>query len=299
MKYYANLHTHSTHSDGKYTPTQLAQMAVTEGYGAVAVTDHDTVTAYPEMKAACVKLGLETIFGAEFSAPTNLYSRTGPYAADFHIMGFHFDPEYPEMKEYLAGMSLRETDQTRILVERGLKEGLLKGFTWDEVLEFNKGITWLCNEHVFRLMEAKGLATKADYPEFFATAFGKRRGEIPPCYPFKPVEEIIPLIHAAGGIALVAHPHNKLQFIDPLMEMGLDGLEACHFTLTPEERAQALEIGLKKNLYISGGTDHEGYLGGAYDSYPSPEECPYYIPYCAIGTTQAFFNEIKTMQLNR
>ena len=68
MKYYANLHTHSTHSDGKYTPAQLARMALEEGYGAVAVTDHDTVTGYGELKAECDKLGLETVFGAEFSA---------------------------------------------------------------------------------------------------------------------------------------------------------------------------------------------------------------------------------------
>ena len=117
MKYYANLHTHSTHSDGKYTPAQLAQMALAEGYGAVAVTDHDTVTGYGELKAECDKLGLETVFGAEFSAPTDLFVRENGFPADFHIMGFHFDPEYPAMQEYLAGMSLREADQTRILTE--------------------------------------------------------------------------------------------------------------------------------------------------------------------------------------
>ena len=49
MRYYANLHTHSTHSDGKYSPATLARMAKEEGYGAVAVTDHDTVTGYGEL----------------------------------------------------------------------------------------------------------------------------------------------------------------------------------------------------------------------------------------------------------
>lgn len=299
MKYYANLHTHSTHSDGWYTPETLARLAKEEGYGAVAVTDHDTVTGYGEMKAACDKLGLETVFGAEFSSPTNIYKTPKGKNGSFHIVGFQFDPEYPQMKEYLAGMSLRETDQTRILVERGLKEGLLKGFTWEEVLEFNKGITWLCNDHVFRLMKSKGLATDAEYPAFFETVFGRRRSEVPPCYPFKEDHEIISLIHAAGGIAVVAHPHNQLQYIDALMEMGLDGLEASHFMLTEEEKALALKIGIEKNLYISGGTDHEGYLGGSYESYPKPEDSPMYVPFGAIGTTKGFFEEIKNMQLNR
>lgn len=299
MKYYANLHTHSTHSDGKYTPARLVQMAKEEGYGAVAVTDHDTATAYPELKAECDRLGLETVFGVEFSAPTTLYKNKNGSNGDFHILGFHFDPEYPAMKEYLAGMSLREADQTRILVERAHSEEKLKEITWDEVLEFNKGITWLCNEHVFRLLEAKGLATKADYPRFFAELFGDRRGEVPPAYDFLPVDKMIRLIRDAGGIALVAHPHNQLQYLDALIEMGLEGLEASHFMLTDEERALALKLGLEKNLYISGGTDHEGYLGGSYESYPSPEKSPYYVPYCAIGTTKAFFDEIKNKQLNR
>ena len=63
MEFYANLHTHSTHSDGQFTPSQLAQVAKEEGYRALALTDHDTVTGYGELKAECDKLGLECIFG--------------------------------------------------------------------------------------------------------------------------------------------------------------------------------------------------------------------------------------------
>ena len=51
MKFYANLYLHSTHSDGKYTPAQLAETAYNEGYRAASVTDHDTATAYGEFKA--------------------------------------------------------------------------------------------------------------------------------------------------------------------------------------------------------------------------------------------------------
>jgi hypothetical protein len=214
-------------------------------------------------------------------------------------MGFHFDPEYPAMKEYLAGMSLREADQTRILVERGLKEGLLHDITWDEVLEFNKGITWLCNEHVFRLMEARGQVVKADYPNFFRTVFGPRRAEVPPCYPFKRDHEIIDLIHAAGGIALIAHPHNQLQYLDTLMEMGLDGLEACHFMLTPQERELALKLGLEKNLYISGGTDHSGLCDNAYERYAGEENNPHFIPRMSAGTTYDYFVEIRDRKISR
>ena len=123
MKMYANLHTHSTHSDGGFSPRDIARMAKWEGYGAVAVTDHDTATGYPELKDECEKLGLETIFGVEFSSPSKLLEGKTEMAAYFHILGFDFDPEYPAMKEYLAGMSYRETEQTRFLFERAVSLG--------------------------------------------------------------------------------------------------------------------------------------------------------------------------------
>ena len=56
MEFYANLHMHSTHSDGTYTPRKLAELTKQEGYGAMAITDHDTATAFPELKAANPKL---------------------------------------------------------------------------------------------------------------------------------------------------------------------------------------------------------------------------------------------------
>ena len=66
MKKYANLHSHSTHSDGVYTPEELARIAKDEGYTALAITDHDVATAYPELKAACDALGMESRLGCEF-----------------------------------------------------------------------------------------------------------------------------------------------------------------------------------------------------------------------------------------
>ena len=122
MDFYANLHTHSTHSDGQFTPAQLARVAKAEGYRALALTDHDTVTGYGELKAECGKLGLECIFGAEFTAPSSLLARPGKSDGQFHLTAYHFDPEFPAMKEYLRGMSLREADQTRVhLQEDGFK----------------------------------------------------------------------------------------------------------------------------------------------------------------------------------
>jgi len=298
MKLYANLHTHSTHSDGVYTPWQLAQAAKEEGYGALALTDHDTVTGYAEVKEACDALGLETIFGCEFSSPSDMLAGKTEMAATFHIVGYHFDPEYPPMKAYLEDMSIRETDQTRVLFERGVRLGKIRGISWDEVLEFNKGITWLCNNHLFAAMMAKGLMVEAQRKQYFDELFGVHRYEVPPCREFKQEHEIIQLIRDAGGIAILAHPVDQLQYVDALMEMGLEGIEVWHRELMQSGQVEeAWKLALEKNLYISGGSDHSGHCGGYYRG--DPLKSPYYLPFLSSGTTKEYFDEIKNRQLNR
>ena len=96
MKLYATLHSHSTHSDGVYTPTELVQVAKNEGYKAIALTDHDVASGAPEMRKACAEEGLEYLFGCEFSSP---WKAKG---IDFHITAYHFDPEYGPVFSRLA-----------------------------------------------------------------------------------------------------------------------------------------------------------------------------------------------------
>ena len=293
MKLYANLHNHSTHSDGIYTPAELVKVGAKEGYGALVLTDHDTVTGYEETAAACAELGLETLFGTEFSSPCD------ELGVSFHITAFGFDPEYPPMREYLDQLSARETHQTKVLFERGLELGLIKGITWEEVLEYNRGISWLCNEHVFRAMKDKGLITDLEYPDFFRNVYGPHRDEVPDLYDFRQTPDLIRLVHEAGGIAFVAHPHNQLCHVDKLAEWGLDGIEVWHGDLPDiEERREALRLAGEYDLYVSGGADHSGLCGGQYSRYEHPEETEYWLEPCSVGTTEYFFGEIRDRKKN-
>ena len=294
MDFYANLHLHSTHSDGVYTPRELAEIAKEEGYTALAITDHDTASAYPELVAACEELGLECVFGAEFTVPA-------PW--DVHIVGFGFDPEYPKMKKYLSDMALRQTDNTKKCFEEAVENGSIVGVSWDEVLEFNKGIPWLCNNHVFNLLVARDIEKTENYMNWFIKNFRDQRYKYPPVCDFLPAEEIISLIKDAGGISIFAHPYEGgLDKLDALVEMGLDGVEVWHANMTEEERKQAYEMAIERGLYISGGSDHSGLLGGYYSSYPTQEELlnsPMYIPPHSVGTTREYFDEIKNKKKNR
>ena len=290
MKMHACLHAHSTHSDGIYSPLELATIARDEGYRAIVLTDHDTISGTSDMIAAANAVGLESMLGIEFS------TRAPEIDKEMHITAFHFDTQHPEMKEYLWQLSEKETHQTRVLFKRGVDIGYIKGITWDEVLEYNKGISWLCNEHVYRAMKSKGLITDHEYPEFFNTCYGPHRKEVPPKYNFLDVDEIISLVHRAGGIACVAHPgspYGDLDCIDYLVKLGIDGIEIWHGLLKGKERRRALELALEYDLYISGGEDHSGLLGGQYSRYEKPEETRFYYPPCTLGTTKLFYEEIR------
>ena len=287
---FADLHNHSTHSDGVFTPEELVLTAKGEGFRAIALTDHDTVSGCEEVRQICARpeVNMEFLFGAEFTAPAEYFR------GHFHIVGFDFDPDYPAMREYLTGMSLRETDQTRILFERGVANGFLHDITWQEVLDLNPGVTWFCNEQVFRAMKKKGLATDLDYPRFFADVYGVHRGEVPPCYPFLEAREMIALIHKAGGIAVLAHPCDQLRYIPRLCEDGLDGLEVWHSLVPGDQRVEALRIAAERGLYVSGGEDHEGLCRGQYSRYPDPTVLPFYAEPLTLGTTERFFRELTT-----
>ena len=215
------------------------------------------------------------------------------------------------MKEYLYQMSMRETDQTKILFHRGIEIGYIKGITWEEVLEYNKGITWLCNDHVFRAMKAKGLVTDLDYNEYFETCFGKHRSGIAPLYDFKYDYEIIKLVHDAGGIVCLAHVSEQLgnypgieetgfaPYVDKMIEMGIDGIEVWHNLMNEEQRKEAYQIAMDRGLYVSGGSDHSGICGGQYAFFEDPTQSRFWIEPLSTGTTKEHFEEMRDKKISR
>lgn len=289
MLQYANLHFHSTHSDGVYTPTELAVKAKEEGYSAIALADHDTVTGIDECREVAASLGLGYIEAAEFTTDPN---DRGEYGIDFHMVGMSFDRTYEPMRAYLARLGESETHQTERCFRQGVERGFLSGITWDEVLDFNRGIAWICNEHVFRAMKAKGLATDLDYPAFFQNVFGVHRYEAPPLHPFLGPNALIGLIREAGGIPVLAHPHKQMIHADRMRENGLLGVEVWHHNLTLDEQLATLRYAIEHDMFVSGGSDHSGLLGGQYDRYPVPQECPHWAESCTLGTQKLFFEEL-------
>ncbi len=302
---YANLHTHSKHSDGGYTPKQLVEAAKREGYGALAVTDHDTISGCADVCSECEKNGLEYMLGVELNTPSKLLANQPKGLPDshvisqFHIVGLNFDPQNAPLKAYIQSLGERKTEMTRQLFENAVKAGRLCGIEWDEVLEYNKDKTWISGGQLSYAMKQKGVLAENDFQTLGKTVFGEYAKDAVEPFPYKPEHEIIKLIRDAGGIAVIAHPHMQLFCLDALVEMGINGVEVHHPELTEEEKQEVYKYAIDKNLYISGGSDHYGSCSGYYERTARPEDSRFYREPFIYGTSKQYFNEIKNKKLDR
>lgn len=248
-----DLHAHSTASDGTLLPKEVAQRAKQNGLRACALTDHDTTDGIGEFLAECEKIGVEGIAGVEISAQ---HDKT------MHIVGLFVDHEHKNLNEKLAllrgGREVRNRKMLSLLQEGGFD------ITEADIIGQKEGAT-MANTgraHIARAMVKKG------YVSDTSEAFEKyiKRGN--PYYvkrlTYSP-KESIDMIHAAGGIAILAHPiliaaeYDKLfPVVKEMKEYGIDGMECYYNNYTPEFAKMCRDMCRELNLLQSGGSDFHG-----------------------------------------
>ena len=290
---YANLHLHSIYSDGVYTPRELCERAKAMGYGAVALTDHETAAGYAALAEATSELGLEHILGAEFTA--------NGFGECFHIVALDFDPTEKAIAEHIEILRRNAYNKTKAKFEALRGSDFLRGLTWREVEEDAPAGAWFCNEQIFAsLAKRKEFRQERFWDYFFK--YKAMRVTFEEIEADCSVERIISLIRSAGGIAVLAHPHDQLRFLPELCGLGLSGVECDHPELTENEKKQARTLAKELGLYISGGTDHFGRLGDYPDvrgDFPGAAELAGEDFYCPItydahnGITKEVFGAIK------
>ena len=262
---FANLHNHSTFSDGVWTPEELADLAVKQGHKAIVLTDHDTAQGTYFMKKAARLRGLYCLTGTEFEGEG--------FGTDFHIIGFDYNTEDKEIREILDYLSRKQRERTKILFDWAIEKGNISGITWQEVLNENPYNDYICNNHIWRLLVKKGLWDEKDYFKFleFFRWFPPREEEIKKILkmPALDVGVIIKAIVKAGGVPVWAHPRkNEVELIFELKKLGLMGVEINHPEIDPKIISTLIAYADKLNLYKSGGSDHSGVLGGFIDQNP-------------------------------
>ena len=247
MERLIDLHTHSRHSDGSMTPKELVAHAAAEGISAIALSDHDCVDGVAEAMAEGERLGVEVIPAIEFSVVSD---------TETHILGYFIDPASPVMDE--AMVKIFEAREYRAKTTLAKLNELGFPITEEEVRQVAGGAL-LCRAHYARVLMDKGLVPSVK------EAFDKYLANGRPAYCGKQAitaEEAIALIHAAGGIAFVAHLHlirlsdDELRaFLTRLKAAGLDGIEGYYTEYTPEMQEKYQALARELSLEISGGTD--------------------------------------------
>ena len=244
----ADLHCHTTCSDGSLTPKQIVRHAVDLGLQGLSITDHDTVEAYVEATPEAEKLGLKLIPGAEFSANMDGIS--------IHILAYSFSPTNPLMQDFCQRHKLRRQNRNRAILEKLAKKGMTIS---EEELNNSQSIPHhsIGRPHIALEMVRKG------YVSSLQEAFKRFIGESAPCYDVGEsfsVQETIELIHAVQGLAVIAHPHlvNKREIIHKLLKFPFDGIECFYSRFSPEDHKRWVEIAEKKQWLVTGGSDFHG-----------------------------------------
>ena len=252
MKRYIDLHTHSTVSDGSWTPTQIVHRAKRYGLSVIAITDHDAVGAIDEESSAAQKVGIDFIPGIEIS--------TAWCNGRMHILGYFIDHRSPAILELLKKLQDSRRDRVLKICER-LKE-LGMNVPPDLVFEIAGNASSVGRPHIATAM------IKLGFIPSLQTAFDKYLAYGKPAYipRYAPTpQEAIETIHSAGGIASIAHCGVTEGCIDNLPElprMGIDAIEVYYPFHKPHQIEYLKKFARDNNLAISGGSDCHGTVRG-------------------------------------
>lgn len=251
---YANLHLHSTYSDAELNPRQLVRIGKSLGYHALALTDHETDGGCKEFIYHARKEKLQAISGAEFYGTYN--------GVKVHLTALDFDMDDPDLRAFIDLRCRLRNECTKKCIERGLELGYIEGFNWNDVLDYSREGYWICINTVMEVMKLKKLVPyDYDWTEFRAKVFNE-----PEAKAFRPApptaEEVIKAVRKASGVVALAHPNSWMDYVEPLVELGLNGIEVSHSSLAPHIPYLASEAAKKFNLYRCGGTDHDGAMSG-------------------------------------
>lgn len=248
---YIDLHTHTTASDGTFTPTALVAYAKEKGLKAVAVTDHDTLDGLKEAMEAGKTYGITVIPGIEISSEY--------MGADLHMLGLNIHYEQPDfVSEIDRCHRLREERNDKMIAR--LNEN---GFHISEDdMQQHFGDSTFTRAHYAKMMIEKG------YVKDTNEAFRKYLNPGMPCY--IPREKITPqqairIIKLGHGKPVLAHPllyHLTDEQIDELVgnlvKEGLVGIEAMYSLNKGDDTQRMTAIAEKHGLFITGGSDFHG-----------------------------------------
>lgn len=245
----ADLHCHSTSSDGTLTPKEIIQLALQKNLNGLSITDHDTIENYDEALQFAKEKNLPLISGVELSAEHRNKS--------VHILAYGFPIDALPLKKFCQKHHERRKNRLKNILEKLNHHGIQ--LSWNDVTHTNSDDFHhsIGRPHLAMAMMKKG------YVSSIQEAFQKFLGEKGLC--FVPgeafsVEETLDVIHQSQGLAVIAHPHliNDTSIVQDLLAMNFDGIEGYYARFSKSEQDRWVKIGMKKGWLITGGSDFHG-----------------------------------------
>ncbi|BBI34542.1 PHP domain-containing protein [Cohnella abietis] len=251
----ADLHSHTTASDGMFSPTENVRMAKELGLDALAITDHDTLSGIEEALEAGKAYGIVVVPGVEISTADN--------GKDIHILGYGISHEDSQLQDRL--LSLRDVRNRRNADILARLNQLGMSISQEE-LEVAAGKTQNSDGSVGRPHIAQVLVDKG-YVDNIRDAFEKYIGEGKPAFVNPPritPSEAVAWIHEAGGTAIIAHPglYNDDDLVLSILDAGADGLEAYHSDHDPQMEQRYRQWAEDRSKLVTGGSDFHGIKDG-------------------------------------
>ncbi len=244
-----DLHMHSTASDGALPPAEVVAAAHAAGVAAIALTDHDTLDGLPEATRAAGAVGIRVVPGVELSAHDG--------AREIHVLALHVVNPGPLELRLASFRGAREV-RAQLIVDRLNRIGV--------PVEFDSVMTEAAGGAVGRPHIARALI-KGGKVRDSREAFDRYLGAGKAAFVEKErleIREAIAIVHAAGAIAIWAHPgtDGRRDRLEPLVAMGLDGVEVRHPSHNTEDAQRLAALADYFGLLYSGGSDWHGVPGG-------------------------------------
>ena len=244
-----DLHCHSTVSDGTRSPAWLAQRAQEQGVDLWALTDHDEVGGVAEAAATARTLGLPFLPGVEISVTWE--------EKTIHIVGLGIDENHAGLLQGLqqtrAGRVQRGQAMAAQLEARGIQGA------WEGALKYVGNPELVARPHLARYLVETGVCRSVGEVFLHYLKEGKP-GFVP--HQWASLPDALQWIHAAGGMAVVAHParyafspNQERAFFDEFAALGGQAVEVVTAAHTSAEAAHFGALALQRNLYASCGSD--------------------------------------------
>jgi len=242
----ADLHVHSYFSDGIRSPREIVELAREAGLSAIAISDHDSVSAVALAADAASEAGIEIVPAVELSAEVD--------SVEVHMLAYFIDPSDGSLLCSLERLRNERVERFHEMVGRLKKMGIT--VDPDEVIHL-AGYDSIGRLHLADYLCRKG------YVSSIGQAFARYLGEDSPAYisaPSLSYPDTIALIHNTGGVAVLAHPGVKdcNEVIPRLVRAGLDGIEAFHPKHDHVISNFYSSIASKHGLLVTGGSDAHG-----------------------------------------